>query len=411
MESTDLPFLNIRSETGRLRTILLHRPGPELEQLIPKYLDEMLFEDIPYLARMQEEHDAFAAELTSRNVEVLYFDRLLTETLSNREENSTLITRLLSEMQTTSAELKRDIESYLLELDPPQLTSVLLAGLPKSAISHSRSEKRLSYYIKDDYPFYLDPLPNLYFARDYGTVIGSGISVNSMKARARQRESMLLDHIVSGHTRFSGTKRWYSHNEPDSIEGGDILILNPEVLAIGCSARTSPEAIETLAARVFRQDASIKEVLVIQIPFTRAYMHLDTVFTMVDRDAFTLFPGINDHLKLFRLSPGKDNSIDISAENDLVDGLKKSLKLPAVRLIETGGGDRLTAEREQWNDSTNTLALAPGMVVTYRRNIVSNHLLRQNGIEVIEIAGSELVRGRGGPRCMSMPLCRDDPGT
>ena len=407
MEPEKSCFLDIRSETGRLKTILLHRPGLELEQLIPKYLDEMLFEDIPYLGRMQEEHDAFAAELQNRGVEVLYLSRLLSESLRDKDICDTLINSLLSEMRTTSEELKQDIESYMLNLGPEQLTATLLAGLPKTAISHSKSEKRLSYYIKDDYPFYLDPLPNLYFARDYGTVIGSRISVNSMKARARKRESMLLGHIVQHHPRFTGVEKWYSHNEPDSIEGGDILILSGSVIAVGCSARTSPEAIERLALRLFNKDSLIREVLVIQIPFTRAYMHLDTVFTMVDRDAFTVFPGISDHLHIFRLTPDDRESTRISPEEDLATALAKSLKLPGVRLIETGGGDRLTAEREQWNDSTNTLALAPGVVVTYRRNIVSNRLLRENGIEVIEIAGSELVRGRGGPRCMSMPLKRE----
>jgi len=192
----------------------------------------------------------------------------------------------------------------------------------------------------------------------------------------------------------------------DSIEGGDVLVLSKGTLAIGCSDRTTPEAIEKLSESLFNSDSSIRQILVIQIPFARAYMHLDTVFTMVDYDKFTIFPGVENHLHLFLLTPGRSR-LRITPLNDLREALKTVLALPAVDFIYSGGGDLITAAREQWNDSTNTLAVAPGKVVTYNRNMISNDSLRKAGIEVVEIEGSELVRGRGGPRCMSMPLLRD----
>jgi len=406
---TQNPALQIRSEVAPLKTILLHRPGGELERLIPKYLDEMLFEDIPYLAQMQTEHDKFAELLRANGAEVLYFEALLEDILESRRVKETVIEEITAGLRVNSAALKEDIRALLSGMSPRELTATLLAGLSKKEVTHSEAEKRLAFYIKDEYPFYIDPLPNLYFSRDYGTVIGTRLSVNTMKARARKRESRLLQHIAENHPRFRGCTLWHRHNEPDSIEGGDILVLSDAVVAVGCSARTSPEGIETLAARLFAEDEKIREVLVIQIPFTRAYMHLDTVFTMVDVDKFTIFPGIADTVHVFRLSPGGPKSrggIRIRQEKNLSRTLARSLNLPAVKLIATGGGDTWSAEREQWNDSTNTLAIAPGKVITYRRNILSNTILRENGIEVLEIAGSELVRGRGGPRCMSMPLRR-----
>lgn len=409
MNNNESSFLNIRSEIGSLKSILLHRPGKELEQLIPKYLDEMLFEDIPYLAQMQEEHDIFAKILREHGAEVLYFENLLADILKDDAVKAALVEEVAENIGLTNPALRSDINSLLSDLSPEELAGTLLAGLVKADVKQTGLEKRLSYYIKDDYPFYIDPLPNLYFARDYGTVIGGRLSVNSMKAKARQRESMLLQYIALYHERFegAGNNLWHEYNEPESIEGGDILVLSDSVVVIGCSARTSAEGIENLAARLFSEDKHLDEVIVIQIPFTRAYMHLDTVFTMVDSDKFTIFPGITNRVHVFSMTKSKTGEISISPEDDLVKTLRRVLKVPSVLLIETGGGDAVTAEREQWNDSTNTLALAPGKVVTYRRNIVSNGILRKHGIEVVEIPGSELVRGRGGPRCMSMPLRRE----
>ena len=402
--------LNIRSEVGRLKTILLHRPGNELEQLIPKYLDEMLFEDIPYLAQMREEHDFFAQTLRQHGAEVLYFEDLLTDVLADNEIRQAVVNEVTDNLWLTDHGLRSDIRQLLMLKPPVELSGTLLAGIAKADVNQPGLDKRLSYYIKDDYPFYMDPLPNLYFARDYGTVIGEQLSVNSMKARARQRESMLLQFIARNHRRFRNACQnlWHEYDEPESIEGGDILVLSESTVAIGCSARTSPEGIEKLAMRLFSGDNKITEVIVIQIPFARAYMHLDTVFTMIDRDKFTIFPGVADRLHIFSLTAGKQGEINISPCRELKQTLCRALGLPSVLLLETGGGDALTAEREQWNDSTNTFALAPGTVVTYRRNIVSNEILHKNGINVVEIPGSELVRGRGGPRCMSMPLCREE---
>ena len=409
MAEVEEPLLQIRSEVGTLKRILLHRPSRELEQLIPKYLDEMLFEDIPYLAQMQVEHDKFADTLRQRGAEVLYFEQLLAEILTQEPVLREIVDKIILSLRVTSAELRQDIFKLLVGQDPASLASILLAGLAKSKVIHADDEKRLSFYIKDAYPFYIDPLPNLYFSRDYGTVVGGRLAVNTMKARARRRESMLLQYIARHHPRFTGVgdRLWHEYDEVDSIEGGDILVLSDSVVAIGCSARTSAEGIELLAGRLFDQDERVREVIVIQIPFARAYMHLDTVFTMVDRDKFTIFPGITPFVHLFSLTPKRKGGIRIESRENLKQTLADALSLPAVSLIETGGGDALTAEREQWNDSTNTLAIAPGVVVTYRRNIVSNDILRENGVEVVEIAGSELVRGRGGPRCMSMPLFRE----
>lgn len=220
-----------------------------------------------------------------------------------------------------------------------------------------------------------------------------------MKREARRRESLILHYIYKHHEYFKEASdySWYDFDESASIEGGDILVLAESTIAIGCSVRTSTDAIERVAERLFKNSSKVKEVLVIQIPFTRAYMHLDTVFTMVDYDKFTIFPGIEDSVKVFSLTPRGEHDLNITEKESLSEALKKALSLPVVKLIQSGGGDVVTAAREQWNDSTNTLAIAPGVVITYERNAVSNRTLRENGIEVVEIEGSELVRGVAGP--------------
>ncbi len=399
---------NVNSEVGNLEAVLLHRPGKELERLTPLYLEELLFEDIPWLVKMQEEHDKFASVLRERGCRVLYYDRLLAEVLENEQARSELITETASLSGITRLKEQEAVLEYLRSRNAAELAEIFIAGLPKSDIHNKRENRSLSYYITEDYPFYINPLPNLYFTRDPGAVIGRGISINSMKTPARRRETAILSYINRFHPLLKGSEAplWYSPEYASALEGGDVLALSSSVVAVGCSARTSPEGIEKLAENLFQSDSGIRQVLVIQIPFNRAYMHLDTVFTMLDVNKFILYPGIADGLKIFSIRPGVGDSLNIEPEKDLKQALAGALDRSNITILHSGGSDRITAAREQWNDSTNTLAVAPGVVVTYRRNQASNSTLRENGVEVLEIDGSELVRGRGGPRCMSMPLRR-----
>ncbi|MDD3705889.1 MAG: arginine deiminase [Clostridiaceae bacterium] len=405
-----MSFLNVTSEIGNLKAVLLHKPGKELERLTPDYLRDLLFDDIPWLRKMRDEHDEFADVLRQRGAKVYYIEDLLTEILSNLDIKRNLINDLLIHSNIENHELRELIFSYIFNKTPSEVAEIAIAGLHKKEIQEVDREYSLSDYINKEYPLYINPIPNLYFMRDPLSIIGNGISINSMQTNARSREPMLIKYIYDNNPLFRKeySQVWYNYTIPHSIEGGDILVLGKEVVAVGCSERTSADGIEILARNLFAGNKNIKEVLAVQIPSVRAFMHLDTVFTMIDRDKFTVYPGILDRVSVYKLTPGSNNSIKVTPEDSLVGALKKSLKLSAVDLIQSGGGDAITAAREQWNDSTNTLAIAPGVVVTYSRNEASNEVLRKHGIEVLEIDGSELVRGRGGPRCMSMPLVRED---
>ncbi|KAB3540968.1 arginine deiminase [Alkaliphilus pronyensis] len=401
-------FLNVTSEIGDLRAVLLHRPGRELERLTPDYLHELLFDDIPWLKRMQWEHDEFAKVMEDRGCRVYYYEDLLEELIKVEHVKKLFINDLIKNSHIDSTELEVLIEEFLLTLTPKEIVEVAIAGLEKKDAPNLIEEYNLVDYIRQEYPFYINPLPNLYFTRDPGVVIGNGLAINKMKTPARNRETMFLEYIYQHHPLFKKpiTPQWYDYKETYSIEGGDVLVLSDSVVAIGCSERTSARGIEILSQRLFKE-SSIKKVLAVQIPFTRAYMHLDTVFTMVDHDKFTIYPGVEDLLQAYELTEGKTTP-RVKPMVSLKEALKAALNLPNVQLIQSGGGDDITAAREQWNDSTNTLALSPGSVITYNRNEASNETLRKHGIEVIEIEGSELVRGRGGPRCMSMPLIREE---
>ena len=404
------PFYNVKSEVGKLEAVLLHRPGKELERLTPQYLEELLFDDIPWLGKMQEEHDMFAQALRERGCKVYYYDKMLEEILRKKDVKENLIREMAEFTGITKLKEKQAILEYLQTRESHELAEIFIAGLHKNEINDKKESKSLSYYITDDYPFYINPIPNLYFTRDPGAVIGNGVSINSMRTLARNRETMILGYINKYHEDIQGapSPQWYDYSNVDPIEGGDILILSDKAVAVGCSARTSPLAIEKLAENLFQSNSGYKEVLVIQIPFKRAYMHLDTVFTMLDVNKFTIFPSIEDELKVFSITASKNDKgvLEITPKDDLRKALGHTLGRDDIKIIQSGGGDKITAAREQWNDSTNTLAIAPGIVVTYRRNQASNETLRKNGVEVVEIEGSELVRGRGGPRCMSMPLRR-----
>ncbi|EYE89397.1 arginine deiminase [Fervidicella metallireducens AeB] len=402
-------FINVTSEIGKLKKVMLHRPGREVENLVPEYLGRLLFDDIPYLKIAQQEHDKFAEVLRNNGVEVLYLEELMEESISDENIKLEFVAEFLEESSITSPALKEAITQYLLSMSTREMIDSIISGIRKEEIQLNL-RKSLSELMMDDYPFYLDPMPNLYFTRDPGASIGNGLTLNRMKTEARRRETLFLKYIHKYNNRFNkaDVPLWYNRTMPFSLEGGDELVLSDKVVAIGCSERTSSEAIEIVAKNLFDGGTSFEKILVFEIPKCRAFMHLDTVFTMVDYDKFTIHPGIQGPLSVYEITRGEKGYLNYRHNTSpLEEILKDALKLSSVELIKCGGGDPIIAGREQWNDGSNTLAIAPGVVVTYERNYVSNELLEKKGIKVLAIPSSELSRGRGGPRCMSMPLERE----
>lgn len=406
--------LNVYSEIGNLKTVLLHRPGTELEGLTPAYLERLLFDDIPYLAKAQVEHDAFAEALRSRGVEVLYLDDLVTQSLDDDGIKRRFVADMVRASKQGDRKVTSAIISYLSSIDTRAMVRKVMSGVRKDEVELPDEEKaQLHHFFATDYPFYLDPMPNLYFTRDPAAAIGNGLTINKMHWPARRRESLFMEYIIRYHRRFRDINIpvWYDRYGRFSIEGGDELVLSKEVLAIGVSERTTAEAIEKVAAKLFGA-TSYRKILAIEIPKSRAFMHLDTVFTMVDYDKFTIHPAILDAGGNLNIYIVEDSGVPglptITHKTKLDEVLKESLHLDSIDMIPCGGGEAVVSAREQWNDASNTLAIAPGKVLTYDRNYVTNDLLRQHGLEVIEIEGAELSRGRGGPRCMAMPMWRED---
>lgn len=402
--------LHITSEIGQLKKVLLHRPGKEIEHLIPSNMGRLLFDDIPFLPKMQMEHDMFAAALKDRNVEVVYLENLVKESFTAPENKLELINTFLLESKHHLAGSYELVKEYLESLSDTELVKKLMEGVLKKELDDHK-KVHLDDFLSTHYPFYIDPLPNLYFTRDPAAVIGEGMTIHKMFTAARRRESLFWEFIMKNHPEYQSQNHshWLDRSDPFAIEGGDILILSDEVVAIGVSERTSAWAIERMAYNLLSGSTTYKKVLAVEIPKKRAFMHLDTVFTMVDKDKFTIHPeieGTNGQMNIFILELTDQKSIQISRRYNLVDTLKEVLKLSELALIPCGGGDEIFSPREQWNDGSNTLAIAPGVVITYDRNVVTNKLLEDYGVEVIAIPSSELSRGRGGPRCMSMPLVR-----
>ncbi|MBC1364533.1 arginine deiminase [Listeria welshimeri] len=402
--------LNITSEIGKLQTVLVKRPGSELENITPEYLESLLFDDIPYLKMMQKEHDFFVKRMQDSNIEVLYLEKLAAEALRKAGNKETFLTKMINESNQMD-ESALYVRDYLMSFNEEEMIRKLMAGLKKSEIPE-RKKKHLNEMMSEQYPFFLDPLPNLYFTRDPAAVIGSGVTINKMFQPARRRESIFIELILKHHPRFSNQEVpiWSGREETFSLEGGDELVLNEETVIVGVSERTDARAVEHLAESLFARAPKIKKVLAVEIPETRSFMHLDTVFTMVSDAQFTIHPAIQNQqgeLNVYILEKG-ENGLEITPRRDFRRVIAEVLEVPEVEFIPCGGEDVIVSAREQWNDGANTLAIAPGEVITYDRNQVSNDLLRRAGIKVHEVISSELSRGRGGPRCMTMPLVREN---
>lgn len=400
--------IKVYSEIGKLKKVLLHRPGKELENLMPEYLERLLFDDIPYLEIAQQEHDAFAKIFESLGIEVVYLEDLVVDSLLNDEIKLQFIKEYIEEAGIKESRESSMLKDYFLSFtSPKEMVLKMMEGIRKSEINDYRGP-RLADFLSNQYPFIIDPMPNLYFTRDPFATVGEGVSIHKMHTVTRNRETLFAKYIFNCNPIYKGTKLMYDRTEKYSLEGGDILILNEEIVAVGISQRTNPNSIEKFANTLLTEDSSFKKVLAIDIPKTRAFMHLDTVFTMVDYDKFTIHPNIKSDIAVYVLERGDDGNIKITeGKGSLEDILKKALNLDNVKLIKCGGNSIIDAAREQWNDGSNTLCIAPGEVIVYTRNYVTNQILQQEGIKIYTMPSSELSRGRGGPRCMSMPLIRE----
>ena len=403
--------IHITSEIGPLRKVVLHRPGRELENLMPDYLERLLFDDIPYLQEAQREHDAFADCLRRCGAEVVYLTDLVVQSLADETVRRELLEQFLNEAGIQDPRTRGLLTDYFSAMPDREMVAAMMAGVRKQQLQES-DRARLGDFLSlgsGEYPFVVDPMPNLYFTRDPFAAIGTGVSIHKMHTKTRNRETLFGKFIFKYHPEYKNAPRWYDRGQTSSLEGGDILILSPQVLAVGISQRTHEDSIDQLAATVLNESKTFRKLLAFDIPKTRSFMHLDTVFTMVDRDKFTVHPNILSAITVYVMELDERGQVKIRQEDGkLEDILKEHLELDQVTLIPCGQGSEIDAAREQWNDGSNTLAVAPGEVVVYSRNYVTNRLLEDHGVKIHTIPSAELSRGRGGPRCMSMPLWRED---
>jgi arginine deiminase len=399
----DAPAHQVTSEVGRLRTVMLHRPGPELSRLTPRNNADLLFDGLPWVSRAQDEHDGFASALRDRGVEVLYLRTLLEQALEVPEARAAVVDSAVAPTEV-GPQLATVLHAWLMDLPSDELAGVIAAGLTHEELPAHGADGVVAR-LSTQGQFVVRPLPNLLFTRDSSVWVDDHVAVTSPSMHARQRERAVTGAVYRHHPRFAGTPLLYGGSEQEAwFEGGDVLVMAPGVVAVGTGQRTTPAGVEAFALRAFAAGIA-HTVLAVPIAQERATMHLDTICTMVDTDAVVMFPAVAGTLAAYTVTP-HDDGLRVSQPRPFLDAAAAAMGIDRLRTIDTGL-DPVTAEREQWDDGNNTLALAPGLVVAYERNVVTNHALERAGIEVVRIAGSELGSGRGGPRCMSCPVARD----
>lgn len=402
------PF--IASEIAPLRTVMVHRPGSEIARITPENKEALLFDDLLWLERAQEEHDRFTALLRSRGAEVLYFEDLLGDCLVEPELRGELVSAVFSPARC-GPRIAADMQAVLAEQPVETVRDVLMGGLLESELEGWGIDHLYADLVADRFHYVLRPLPNLLFMRDNAAWVGDGLIRSVLAMPARALESTFIEAIYAYHPRFAGLDFpvWYGEAAEDaypaSIEGGDVLVLSDSTLMIGLGERTAPAAAEILARRLFGH-STIDRIIVVHLRQAREVMHLDTVFTMVDGNKFNVFPGILEGVGVHVIRPGTVRPLEVEPCDGLRDALRAALDRDDVEFIPTGG-DAIGRLREQWDDGNNTLAVAPGVVIAYQRNQETNRRLRDHGIEVLELDASELGRGRGGSRCMTQPILRE----
>ncbi len=402
-------IINVFSEIGKLNSIILHRPNMELENIVPSLREELLFDEVPYLKSAQKEHDEFANILRQNKVDVKYIEDLAAESITDEEIRKDLIENFIGEANIRGLkelELVRELLNSI--KDNATLIHKMIEGIRKDELALEKVNSLQEMVSAQDI-FTTYPMPNLYFTRDTFALIGKGVCMNHMWSQVRQRETLFGDLVFKHHPYFKDDKPsfWYNRDEKFTLEGGDIIVLSEKVIAVGISQRTEPRAIENFAKSILSRDEGFETILCLVLPRERTCMHLDTVFTMVDRDLFTVFPGIESSLEIYELKYKNGDIKTTLLNKELVQVLEEKLGVKGIQLIKQGNRGILDAVREQWSDGYNTLAIAPREVIVYERNVVINELLDKAGVKLHILKEGELSRGRGGPRCMSMPMNRD----